>query len=374
MTRLILPFSLSAFIAVLLFSASSVSAQSQSPSQDLVQADYDNYARLFRAGQEVNLSPSHSGGNARWEALRRNNRWADYAEESENREPLPAAQVLMGIWLTQNVDYRLTHQIETIIVERSRLSAALAERIILDRIAARLETIPTLIEAIRKAEGITLESDEDIQQMQELVRDVYAIALGRTPTGMHGFNIRNLAIRSVQNLFDHGESGWEATYRFMREKFDILDALADTFTFEDNRQRAFKHIVGTYQSTEHHMEALKAIHRYLLAATEQGDPIAQYHLALFLKYLGDLIDIDKEEIAAYQQWLDQAGNTDLARTRVAEVREQLARRVTVLAERERARNKEGRIAALVRVENDKMDMIEEVIVRVVQRIDERSEQ
>jgi TPR repeat protein len=117
---------------------------------------------------------------------------------------------------------------------------------------------------------------------------------------------------------------------------------------------------------------LKAIHRYFRAAAEQGDPIAQYHLALFLKYLGDLIDIDREEIAAYQKWLDQAGNTDLARARVAEVREQLAREATA-AERRRL-NKQRRIEALVRVENDKMDMIGEIIVRAVGRMEERSEQ
>ena len=361
MIRLIL--ALSAFLAVLFLSIPSAPAQGFAP----IQADYDSYAGLFGASREPNLSPI---GDEKLREQRRNNRWADYAEGNEEREPMLAAQVLMGISLTQYVDHQLTHQIETIIWHRFNLSAALAERVTLDRITAYLERMSPLVEAIREAKGITFDSDEEIQPIQRLIRDIHVMALDRVRNPRSLSQPRSTDMRTVRNLFDHGEShrNWVATYRFMREKFDVLDALADSFTFEDNRQKAFKYVVGFYESTEFHRKALEKIHHYFRTAAEQGNPIAQYHLALFLKYLGDIIDIDKDEITNYEKWLDQAGGADLAKDRVADAKTRLAEEAKEYIAAGRSAQTASKIEALVKLENEKMDMIEAVITRIVQII------
>ena len=385
MTRLIL--TLSTFLAILFFSVPLALAQ-PAPEQRfaLIQADYDEYAQLFQMNKEPNLSPI---GDEGMKAPHRNNRWEDYAKGDEERKPMLAAQVLMGIYMVQHADHRVANQIETIIVEPFLLSSSLAERITFDNISWYLKKTPTLVEAIRQAGGVrdvTFDSDEEIQRIGEtfvkisgdwkhsasdilsrLTNDVRKIGLTRIVSGSPR---RRAEVQAVRNLFVHDEShrNWAATYRHMREKFDVLDSLADSFTFEDNRLKAFQLVVGTYESTKFHRGTLIQIHRYFRAAAEQGDPIAQYHLALFLKYLGDLIDIDKEEIAHYEKWLDQAGGTVVAKDRVAEAKTQLAEEAKEGRIASRAAMKAERIKVLLKLENEKMDMIEVVIVEAAKRL------
>jgi hypothetical protein len=206
--------------------------------------------------------------------------------------------------------------------------------------------------------------------MQELIRkwdgDFRGFIVEERRRFRH-YSLRELEnLRAFQNMFERSERDWVAVYLFMREKFDVLDSLGDSFSLDENRHKAFKQVVGTYQSTEYHLEALKEIHHYFHTAAEQGNPIAQFHLALFLNYLGDLIDIDKEEIAAYQKWLDKAGDTDLARARVVEVKAQLVAEEARAPQRKIATAR--RLEALLQVENDKLDMIENIVVRAVQSV------
>ena len=371
-----LTLSLSAFIAVVFLSVPSAPAQGFGS----VQVDYDDYARLFQRGQEPNLSPNDNG-NERWRAQFRDNQWQDFAVGNEDREPMTAAQVLMGIYMVQHVDHRLTSHIETIVWDKTNLSASLAERITLNDIAAYLAQTETPVNIVKMGDKMVLHENDEVEpnenefvsilmdEMAVLVGGVYRIARARAGTGMPP-RAGRAEIQAVLNLFNHNEShrNWASTYRFMRVKFDALDSLADSFSPEDKRQKAFRYVVGVYESSDFHLGSLRRIHRYFRAAAEQGDPLAQYHLALFLKYLGDLIDLDEKEIAEYQKWLDQAGNADLSKRRVVEVREEFARGVTVLAERSRALDKERRVAALLQIENQKMDMLEIVIVGIVQRM------
>jgi hypothetical protein len=356
MIRLTFFFSFAVSIVVLCLSAVPVFAQDV----EAVQKDYDRYAQLFKIGREPNLSHDPLKSSAASRRSMRDNRWKEHAEGNEGKEPILAAQVLMGIYLISFVDYELTDHIDSIIRHKASLSISLLERITLEKIDWRLKENPELAEAIRRADSLTLNSEEHIEKIQQMIRDIDTIARNRMKNGTTRSGRQRAEIRALQHFFAQGEKGWVATYRFMREKLDILDSLADSFKTGDKRHQTFKDIVGTYQSTEHHKETLEKAHFYFRVAAEQGNPIAQYHLALFLKYLGDRIDADKEEVAAYQKWLDQAGNTDLAKGRVEEVKAQLAEEEEKAPKRKEMTDK--RVAALLKIENQKMGMFEMAII------------
>ena len=449
-------------VAILLLSVGSVSAQGrQGGGFSLVQADYDRYAQLFKIGREPDLSPT---GSAQWRALYRNHRWAEHATEGEFRDPMLAAEVLTGIYLTQFVNHQLDHQIESILINKNALSATLSERIVLDRIAAymqlRRRTDRNFDEMFADS-TIQFYSDEEIERMQELNRNIDIMTRRRMVSGSVISNRARGEMRSVQNLFRHGERGWVPTYYFMREKFDILNALEQEFMFnwsderleeklnelmesdevrtEANRRvaatvradreranttieesqvgisdqmvwgtiteidlgaveyseeeieamrvnttllvarerlqsdmvrhSAYKYIVGVYQSSDFHLETLQRIHRYFLNAAQKGDPIAQYHLALFLRYLGVIVDpYTDNDTHAYNsaEWLRSAEMSDVTAKRVEELGEQFDREVTLATRR--ATSKQNKIDALKRVEWDKIDMIDEVLIGIARRI------
>jgi hypothetical protein len=429
----------------------------------LVQADYDNYAQLFHTGREPDLSPT---GSDRWRALYRNHRWADFAAGSEFREPMLAAQTLVGIYLISHVDHQLDYQIENIIRGRSILSATLAERITLDRIALymqqRRQTDSRFNDMLSGA-PIEFHSQEEIDRMQRLGRDIDMITRRRMVPGRGISESARGEMRSVQNLFRHGEQGWAPAYRFMEEKFLILNTLEQEFIFnwceerraarlaelagsddvliearrrvanrvaadriredttivdtvavfdedgnivaarqrehdlgavgytdaeigrmhantpqivamerlrmEEARHSAYKYVVGVYRSSDYHLETLQRIHRYFLNAARQGDPIAQYHLALFLWHLGNIVDPHTgiaEHRYRSEEWLRRAETSDVTRSRVEELREQFeTERRTAVGRQE---TMDRRIEALARVEWDKIDMIDEVLIGIARRI------
>ena len=490
MKHLALSLSLFAFVAVVFLFVSSASAQQNrlGGGFGLVQADYDNYARQFRSGQEPSLSPV---GSPRWRALYRNNNWANFAAGGEFREPMLAAQTLVGIYMLEHVDHRLTHHIESIIFNRSHISANLAERILLDRIVNYWATTddPTILDRLDAVGGDDFYTEEEIWRLQMQRRDLDRQVRQRmiNPNALTGrFRIEMV---TVQNLFDHGETGWVARYYFMREKFNILDALADSFTFnwdterleeelakmqedinpatrrrverevreeflpmrnaaaglpatmgmggfdfgggfsDDSsfesgfddgsggmmppimmgmgmgsmqsgmseqeieeaeqreierrltlevqdelvrrqlRERAYKYVVGVYESSDYHLRTLRLIHRYFQNAAEAGDPIAQYHLALFLRFLGEIVDPftdPAEHRYSSDEWLRRAALSDITRNRVEQLNAQLAREEAIAARRFASMTR--KIEALVRVENDKIDMFDEVLISVRERI------
>ena len=517
MKRLTFFLSLSAFVAVVFLFAPSAPAQRVTapaqPGFGLVQSDYNNYAKLFQKKQEPNLSPSENG-NERWRALYRNHRWAEYAAGSEFREPMLDAQTLMGIYLVQDVDHRLSYQIETIIWNKAYLSASLAERITLDSIvdywsrATSDESSPTydpILAAKKEAvgEGDDFYPEYELDRLARQRRDIDLIARTR----LINPNSISRAMRSevvvVRNLFDHGESykNWVLTYYFMREKFEVLDALADMFIFnwdddrrakeiqdlmeaaldnlplrtrielevrsefatrdaeqrsgstsggsssssdysssgysssdyssgygesgygmpmpvaatktpeereqerkekEEERQRAnderedeiraeterrvrseaaaefqrrelretaYKYVVGIYESSDFHLGHLRQIERYFRNAANAGDPIAQYHLALFLTYLGDKVDPFTDTATLHseiQKLVAAAETSDVTRERTKHLREQIALEAG-LAKR-RAMLMEEKVKALWKVEKDKIDMFDTVLLGVRERI------
>ena len=497
MTRLTLSLSLFAFIAIVFFSAPSAPAQSGG-GFGLVQSNYDDYARLFKMGKEPNLSPI---GNQRWRALYRNNRWQDYATGGEFREPMLAAQTLMGIYLVQHVDHQLTYQIENIIWNKAYLSASLAERITLDQIAMYWETnTDPLLEAKRDAvgQGDSFYSEDEIYRLQLQRRDLDVIARTRIINPNSISRGMKSEVQAVRNLFDHGERGDVPLYYFMREKFAVLDALAASFTFNwdlekreaeiermmqnpdlerevraevrtamaaaaqrrstaassspsggspyssdygsseydsgssdsgsssdefggsggpaipdwaqgallaaqaggmtesekqeqeqkavdealrpaaeaklkilENRQNAYKYVVGVYESTDFHLGTLRKIERYFRNAAEVGDPIAQYHYALFMRYLGDIVypyesEDGNDVLYRSEELLRQAEEKPDMKKRVENLKERLAIEETRKARRDS--EKEKKIAALVKVENDKIDMFDTVLLSVRERI------
>jgi len=499
MKRLTLIFSLSAFIAVVFLFAPSAPAQNRlGGGFGLVQSDYENYAQLFRSGMEPSLSPV---GSERWRTLYRNHSWADYAAGGEFREPMLAAQTLVGIYLVEHVDHQLTYRIETIVFDRAHMSAALAERITLDRISSYWERAtsgfdeslhdPVLQDRMSaSSSGDDFYSEDEIYRMQIRRLNIDVIARGKMINGRSLSNRLRADVRSVQNLFDHGENhrNWWATYYHMREKFDILDSLADSFTFnwdderreeeltamaenmspvlrrrierevrdeflplrraaagmpattgmggfdqfgggddgsfgfdddggmgmamapfmmtsaptgmteqmieeeeqrelqrrlhdavEDGlarrelREKAYQYVVGVYESSDFHLGTLRRIHRYFDEAAKAGDPIAQYHLALFLMHLGDFVRPSLEDAqtrrSEYETWLDNARKSDPAMgRRVAELEAMRAGEERETRVNDREEEKVRKLRALVKVENDKLDMYDDVLIRVRDRI------
>ena len=499
--------SLSVFAMVVFLFVPSVPGQgeiSTRPGLGLVQSDYDNYARLFKSGFEPNLSPATSGnniGNERWRALYRSHRWAEHAAGGEFREPMLAAQTLMGIYKTQNIDHRLSYQIETIIMNKAYMGASLAERIVLDRMvdywtrATSDENSATYDPELKQkldavAEGDEFFSEYELEMLAIQKRDIDRIARTRI-VNPRGISIAMQAeVRSVRNLFDQGESykNWVLTYYFMREKFDILDALADRFTFNwdekrkatevqtmmsealtdpvlranvevavrleaaaserqaataatssdsgmsdsesssgetydeygepivaqtrapamsaqemallaeqqrmaketdiqqkinarlvseavanfrqrELRESAYQYIFGVYESTQFHLGELRTIHRYFSNAAAAGDPIAQYHLSLFLKYLGEIVDPFTDEATRESEierlWA-AAELSDITKGRVEKLREQIATEVRLKTRR--AQVMEARLESLWKVENDKIDLFNTVLMGVRERI------
>ena len=464
-------FSLFVFIAVTFLFVTSVPAQGFG----LVQKDYDEYAKLFKASKEPNLSHHPELGSAKWRKLYRDHNWKGYAAGSESRDPLPVAQVLMGIYLTSFVDHELTYQIDSIILHKSHMSNSLAENIVLDRIAMYMQATPSLLAAMA-AQGVSFYSEDELNKMQEISSDVDVIARKRLVSGGQITHHQRAEIRSVKNLFHQDTEGWAATYYFMREKFLVLDALANSFAFnwdeekrseeleklmesdivkrtaeerirnirvaptrgsmansdlygsydssgdydssgggydddgysdsndmgsfapvqpvatglseeevqkmkdemprtvaeellqaKEARHNAYKYIVGVYESSEYHLETLRKIYRYYLNAANQGDPIAQYHLALFLRYLGDIMGEDKGEAEhEAQEWLNKALTSDLAKKRVEELNTYFM--LENKEEEKRKAAQEKRTEALKKVEEEKLDMIDGVLVKVSQRL------
>ena len=492
MKRLALSLSLFAFVAVVFLLVSSAPAQQNrlGGGFGLVQADYENYARLFRQEREPNMSPAGGAGSDRWRALRRNNRWSDFAAGGEFREPMLSAQTLEGIFQLEHVDHRLTHHISSIIFSRFHISARLAERITLDRIANYWATTddPVIQRRLDEVGGDDFFSEEEIWRMQMQRRDLDVMTRSRM-INRNALSARHqIELRSIENVFDHGETGWVARYYFMREKFLVLDALADSFTFnwdserleaelaamqeniapalrreverevreeflplrnaarglpatmgmggfdsfggggfdsfdgsyddgsggmmpsaammgmmgatqggmseqeieeeeqrtiadrlrdavEDEmrrrqlRERAYRFVVGVYESSDYHLRTLRQIHRYFQNAAETGDPIAQYHLALFLRFLGDIVDPftdPAEHRYNSEEWLRRAALSDITRNRVEALNAQLAREEAIAARR--FANMTRKIETLIRVENDKIDMFDEVLIGVRDRI------
>jgi len=466
MTRL--TFSLLALVGISFLSAASASAQGFG----LVQNDYDRYTQLFKVKKEPNLSHHPKDGSASWRKLYRDHNWKGYAEETEHREPLLAAQVLMGIYLTSFVDHELTYQIDGIVLHAAHFSNALAENIALDKIGKYMQDRDISSNAsdssstsTRTGEGMDFYSSDEINNMQRLGRDIDVIARERMVSGRGITRRQEAEIRGVQNLFYQDvRDRWADTYYSMGEKLRILDGLADSFAFnwdeerreaelgkliesprvqrlaeertrhlrataaggdpygdpfgtgdgggfeeggmidpslfgmssapeggltEEDIQRikeempriiaeemlkavearhtAFKYIVGVYQSTDYHLDTLRKVYRYYLTTAKQGDPIAQYHLALFLRYLGEFLGMDKGDAEhEAQEWLNKAATSDLAKRRVDELNTHFA-----LESRNEDKNeamRERRLAALRKVEDEKLSMIETVLERVAKKI------
>jgi hypothetical protein len=139
----------------------------------------------------------------------------------------------------------------------------------------------------------------------------------------------------------------------------------------ESQHKAYRYIVGVYQSSDYHMETLQKIYQYYQDAANEGDPIAQYHLALFIRYLGDIVDpfeypgTDECE-SAYKKWLEKARMSDMARERVEKLEEQITE-ATNKKERRDTRKIE-KLVALKTVEDEKLEMYDDILIRVRARI------
>jgi len=510
MTRQTLYFFVFAFVAVVFHSAPLTSAQ-VAPSQGaalgfgLVDADYDRYVQLFLKGKDPNFAPTDAGGSATWRRLYTDHRWKDYAEGSEFRDPMRRAQVLMGIYLTTEVDHRLTYQIDSIILSKAAVGTILSERMTLDTIGTYFDNRAREDEEFSQriddvGSGDDFYSEDELYQIEKqwtmnISRNIDVMARKRMISGTGISNARMGEARSVKNLFRHGEKGWEAHYHYMREKFDVLNELAKKFAFnwdtrelrEDKRtaikeelmqdsevkkeaktrleeardqemmgmngmngmggmgmdgmggmgmdsmggmgmdgmggmgmddmggmgdmtgmgmgrgmgppvpreiteedivkesekvaeerlkwfearHKAYRYVVGVYQSSDYHLETLQKIYNYYLDSAKEGNPIAQYHLALFVKYLGDLVDpyeysTPGERESEYRKWLNSARMAEMATKRVQELEKEVADAAGKSGRR--VARKEIKVETLYKVEEDKLDMYDDLLMRVRSRI------
>ena len=533
MTRLTLFLSLSAFIVVMYFSAPVAPAQGHG----LVQDDYDQYAQYFKKGREPNFTTSES-----WRRKYADHRWAEFADGDEYRDSMLAAEVLTGIYLTQHVDHRLTYQIENIILGKAAMSNVLAERVTLDAIAEYMQKDEAIREKLAstrataaggssssssssdlaggpmgalgggtsgssRAGGLgglsstgssstggsssgssssgsgsrAFYSDLELERMYALNRNIDEVARRKIVSGPLITRGQRIEIRSIQNLFDHSEKGWVPTYYFMREKFLVLNELADSFTFnwdeerreaelakmmedpkirkeaetkantakaaqatavrsmmsggmgsssssspmiglggrlgglggpggdvaggdiagmaamaapfleepseeeiesacrdlaeekmktKERRELAYKYIVGVYESSDFYLSELRKIRRYFESGASQGDSIAQFHLALFLRYLGEFVDPDMDEST-------RISNSDSWLSKVAETSDEMKKRIEILYEQiaaedekagKRAIDRTQKLLALVKVEKDKLDLFDTVLLSVLANI------
>ena len=137
----------------------------------------------------------------------------------------------------------------------------------------------------------------------------------------------------------------------------------------NERYRAFKYIVGIYQSSDYHMETLQRIHRYYENAAKSGDPIAQYHLSIFLRHLGDIVDPyaeDGEHLSESQKWLDRARLSPVTKARVAKLEGDIAETARKQTRRDNDYLKKSK--ALIKTEEDKIDLYEDILIGVRERI------
>ena len=393
--------------------------------QDTIDGDYSRYVRLFTAGKEPDVAADVS-----WRSAYSRHEWVRYADGTEFRNPLPEAQVLMGLYMLGTVNKKLNYEIEQIVLEKALLSQTFSETIVLDQIVAEMEKDPIFKDPIfAGADGIQIRSDG------ELVGDFRGIRFNvekqlrqRMTSGVP----RKLMIenRAIVNLFRPDiEEGWAAQYRAIREQISVLDELADSFAFNWNADRkeeellrlmentyvkrdaeerakleiearpknlnaeeimeikgrklqevaeeelekivakhtAFKYMVGVYQGMDYHVRDLKKIYRYYFDAANQGNPIAQYHIALFLVYFGDVLDIKEDRIKEMSQnCLEKAYHSDLARERVVELRDQLLAEDKKIEKRNEDTRK--KIETLVRLEHERIDMVENVCIQMAKRI------
>jgi len=175
-----------------------------------------------------------------------------------------------------------------------------------------------------------------------------------------GVNVESL----ISNLPGLGESSEED-----KEK-EFRDYVESELKKREYREKAYKYIVGVYESSDFFLSELRKIRRYFEETADQGDPIAQFHLALFLRYLGEFVDPEVDEssrIYASEEWLDKvAGTSPELKKRVEVLREQIAaedekqeRRITDRAQK---------LLALIKVENGKLDQFDTVLMSVLENI------
>ena len=471
MTRLIL--SILVFVAVSCISVPLVFAQAHA----LIRDDFKQYTRSFQNGKDPYLGPDTKRVRDEWRRKYTDHKWARYAEETERTDPMLEAQVLMGIYLTQEVDHRLFAEIQKIIYGKAYMSSHIAERIKLSEIAMYLDSrkddpdIKEKLDAVGK--GDELYSPQELDRMEIMNRNIdeearkWVISAPRISSAMR------TEIREVENKFYSEEQGWVATYYAMRERFLILDALAKSFTFNwskekraeylqelvedpeiiregdkkakaalmpastgmdgssspssydypgsmntssdpmsggedyqammtmmpmtprgpvvrepteeektsarlevaveklkqlEAREVAYKYIVGVYKSSEYHLGMLRQIRRYYRSAAEQGDPIAQFHLALFLRFLGDIVEpyADEQEkqdfLRESDEWLKKAAMSDITKKRVEALNAQLAEEVKKADKREEALQR--KLEALIRSELEKLGTFDTVLITV----------
>jgi TPR repeat protein len=399
------------FILVVLLSAIAALAQETG-----VRADYYRYAKLFKAGREPDFAT-----NAEWRGMYARNKWKENADGTELKEPLPEAQVLTGIYLLSTVDKKLNYEIEQIVLTKGLLNKTLAETYVLDQMVTELGEDLNLIpdgELVGDFRGIRAGF-----KMEKLIRQRIT---GAVPEKLRTEN------KALLNEFrPEIAGGWESRYRAIREQISMLDALADSFVFnwskekkeaelqrlinEDEgvrrkaetrakleieaqpknltaeemqeitgrhlqevakedldvreaKQKAGKFIIGVYQGMNYHVRDLEQIYHYYLDAANRGNPIAQYHIALFLEHFRDIVNLEKEDaVQKCQDWLYEASLSDLANNRVAELNAQLLEANNKTEKRKEATAQ--RIEKLFRLENEKMDMFYNVVIQQAKRVE-----
>jgi hypothetical protein len=243
-------------------------------------------------------------------------------------------------------------------------------------------------------------------------------------------NSLRVEINAMKDMFlPDVEEGSLAQYRVIREKMSALDTLADSFAFNWSKKRkeeelkflmesesvqseadrranmeiatrpgnlgmeeiqeikgrnlqavaiedldamvarhsAHKYIVGVYQGKDYHVGNLKKIYHYFFDAAKKDNPIAQYHIAIFLLYFGDILGMARDEVEqSSQDWLQRAYTSDVTRNRVVEINTLLA-----VENRKTEKRKEetaNKIEKLVSLEHEKMDMVENVLFQTAKRV------
>jgi hypothetical protein len=150
----------------------------------------------------------------------------------------------------------------------------------------------------------------------------------------------------------------------------LVTVAAELVGTSNKRYDAYKFIVGVYKSSDYHLKDLRRICRYFVDAAEKGDPIAQYHLVLFLKYLGDITFdgiMDKSEVEHLsQEWLSKVRASGLPESLVKDLETQLAFGAKMADKR--AAGMQKKLDALKKVETDKLNQIDVVLAKVSQRI------
>ena len=497
MKRLTFFLSLIALAAVMFYSVSSASAQVRQQRANvgfgLIKNDYEKYANFFKNGREPSLSPSTEegrAGNQTWRNYYRQHQWREYARENEYRDASPHAQTLVGIYLISEIDHRLLFQIDDIVISKAVLGPVLAEKFQLDLISTYIgrtddPDVATLIEAA--GEGDQFISPREQMRMEMLNRNIEEDVRRRVVASRDLIGRRNAEVRTFQNTFRHSEKGWEPTYYYIRENFNLLDELDAHFPFnwttpekrdaalaklmenpeiirkaeesvdawvQGSRQRssessdggrissgrmmavsefggmegfegmdtdalatllsmqmggtpqptgpseeqiaarmerelrneaekkmsdtearynAFRYIVGHYQSSSFFLKELEEVRNYFraTAAPPTNDPIAQYHLALFLKHLGDIVEPEisqSQRNSEIQELLAKARANDITRDRVIQLEEQAAVHSRSENVQRRAQKYKEKIDALIKLEEDKIDMYLAILIRVRENI------